>query len=171
MGAVAVAALGVVLVVAGAGQEPLVVSRPGAGDVVAVSLVARAPEGELSFRRAGATALLGEILTSRMSRALAEEDSFLARAMPAQRGVEVGFEPDYVAVTVAVVRRALPQAVDFLRRLAVEKPFEGADLEAAREKVMKHQDAWTAGVVERTVELMLQALSGADVGSPCTCLL
>lgn len=162
----AVAALGLLLTAAGAGQRPLVVICPGPGEVAAVSMVARAPEGEIFARQSGATALLSEMLTLRMSRALAGEDSLLARAMPAQRGVEVGFEPDYVAVTVAVVRKALPEAVSFLRRLVVDKSFEQADLEAAREKSLKRRDDWSASVVEHTVELMLQALSGGKCGQP-----
>ena len=162
----ALVALGVMLALVGEGQRPLVVMCPGAGEAAAVALVARTPEGELSAREAGATALLGELLTLRMSRALAGEAALLARALPAQRGIEVGFEPDYLAVTVAVVRKALPEAVDFLRRWAVETPLDAADFDEARERVLKRRDTWAAGVVEHTAELMVQVLSGGRYGWP-----
>lgn len=162
----AVEALGLVLALLGAGQPPAVLVCPGAGEVAAVALVAKVPEAELSPREAGATALLGEMLSLRMSRALAGEDARLSRALPAQQGIEVGFEPDYMAVTIAVVRRALPEAVDFLRRWAVESPLDQGDLDEARDRVLKRRDAWAAGVVEHTTELMVQALSGGRQGWP-----
>ncbi|MGD9519008.1 MAG: M16 family metallopeptidase, partial [Armatimonadota bacterium] len=72
---------------------------------------------------------------------------------------------DYLALTVNTTSEGVLPALQFLTRYVLEAKFSGADVERARERVLKRRDIWLSSLVEPTEDLLVRAMWNGSAGT------
>jgi predicted Zn-dependent peptidase len=156
----------VVSVLAAAGGPTAVVREWPAGDAAAVALVIGLHPEEAEARKAGAEALLAEMMMAQASRAFSQKTGAaapLSKAMPTGRSIEVDRQREYMTIVIDVVGEGVPAAIGFLRQTILEAKWTEDDLAQARATVLRRRAGWVNQVAPETEDLMLRALANSPM--------
>jgi predicted Zn-dependent peptidase len=122
-----------------------------------------------SEERPATLAVLAESWLLHLDRALERgggEARQLRAALPADGGIDLTRDRDYLAVTVTTTGTGAALALAFLRHQLLEAPLSAEIVEAAKRGAAARRQQWLQSVVEPTQELLLRALYGLPLGRP-----